>query len=81
MNIALIRPPKISGAFEKILIQEPINLVFLGTFLKSKGFSVKIIDFEVEALDDESIKSLLKDNSIDLVAGLFYFEFFSRFSH
>ena len=66
MNIALIRPPKINGAFEKILIQEPINLVYLGTFLKSKGFPVTIIDFEVEPLNNDNIISILKEHSIEL---------------
>jgi len=66
MNIALIRPPKINGAFEKILIQEPINLVYLGTFLKSKGFPVTIIDFEVEPLNHDNIISILNEHSIEL---------------
>ncbi|MCG2711196.1 MAG: B12-binding domain-containing radical SAM protein [Candidatus Omnitrophica bacterium] len=67
MNIALIRPPKISGAFEKILIQEPINLVYLGTYLKSKGFQATIIDFEVEPFNGNNINYLLKKHSIELV--------------
>ncbi|MFH1094575.1 MAG: radical SAM protein [Candidatus Omnitrophota bacterium] len=66
MNIALIRPPKISGAFEKILIQEPINLVYLGSFLKSKGFSVTIIDLEVEPFNAKNIHYILNMHSINL---------------
>jgi len=67
MNIALIRPPKISGAFEKILIQEPINLVYLGTYLESNGFPVTIIDFEVEPLNKNNLNSILEEHAIELI--------------
>jgi len=69
MNIALIRPPKISGSFEKILIQEPINLAYLGAFLKSNGHNAKIFDFEAERLSESSLREKLKNNKIE-IAGI-----------
>ena len=67
MNIALIRPAKINGAFEKILIQEPINLVLLGTYLRANGHQVTIIDLEVEPFNKGYICSILDSHSIDLI--------------
>lgn len=67
MNIALIRPPKISGTFEKILIQEPINLVYLATFLNSKGFNTVIWDFEVEPFSEIILGQLIAKANISVV--------------
>ncbi|MCP4649486.1 MAG: radical SAM protein [PVC group bacterium] len=69
MNIALIRPPKISGVFEKILIQEPINILYLATFLKNKGFGVSIWDFEVEDYNPDIIKKRIETENIS-IAGI-----------
>ncbi|MFH2138119.1 MAG: radical SAM protein [Candidatus Omnitrophota bacterium] len=66
MNIALIRPPKISGAFEKILIQEPINLLYLSAYLQNNGFKVFIWDFEVEPCTEVIIRQKIKDQDISL---------------
>ncbi|MBI4845880.1 MAG: cobalamin B12-binding domain-containing protein [Candidatus Omnitrophica bacterium] len=67
MNIALVRPSKISGAFEKILIQEPINLAYLGAFLKANGFSVFLWDFETEHFTHESLRKKIKAQHIEIV--------------
>lgn len=67
MNIALIRPPKISGAFEKMLIQEPINLAYLAAYLKNQGFSVSILDFEVEPYEAKRLKKKIIEEKIHLV--------------
>ncbi|MBU1087368.1 MAG: B12-binding domain-containing radical SAM protein [Candidatus Omnitrophica bacterium] len=69
MNIALIRPPKITGAFEKILIQEPINLVYLAAFLNANGFNTVIWDFEVEQFSQQIIARRIADNNIS-IAGI-----------
>jgi len=66
MNIALIRPPKISGAFEKILIQEPINLLYLASYLKQNGIAVHLWDFEVEPLTEAEIIKRIKKFNIKL---------------
>ncbi len=67
MNIALIRPPKISGAFEEFFIQEPINLVYLATYLRARGYNGIIIDFEVEPFNEYYLSSILAKHSIGLV--------------
>ncbi|MFH1458960.1 MAG: radical SAM protein [Candidatus Omnitrophota bacterium] len=67
MNIALIRPPKISGAFEKILIQEPINLAYIAAYLKNHKFNVNLWDFEVEKLSKAILEEKLIKNKIDIV--------------
>lgn len=67
MNIALIRPPKITGAFEKILIQEPINLAYLAAFLNLNGFKTEIWDFEIELFSPEIIKQKITANDISII--------------
>lgn len=69
MNIALIRPPKINGAFEKILIQEPINLACLGAFLNLNGFKVVIWDFEVEPFSEIILQQKITAANIS-IAGI-----------
>ncbi|MFH2145311.1 MAG: radical SAM protein [Candidatus Omnitrophota bacterium] len=69
MNIALIRPPKISGAFEKILIQEPINLAYIAAYLKNKDFKVAIWDFEVEPYSKKILSEKVKNSAIN-IAGI-----------
>ncbi|MBU4305769.1 MAG: B12-binding domain-containing radical SAM protein [Candidatus Omnitrophica bacterium] len=68
MNIALIRPPKISGAFEKILIQEPVNIAYLAAFLKAKGYQVCIWDFEVEPFTESAVREKISRFSADVAA-------------
>jgi anaerobic magnesium-protoporphyrin IX monomethyl ester cyclase len=67
MNIALIRPSKITGAFEKILIQEPINLAYLAAFLNANGFKAVIWDFEVEAFSQEILAQKISADNISAV--------------
>ncbi|MFH1061444.1 MAG: radical SAM protein [Candidatus Omnitrophota bacterium] len=67
MNIALIRPSKITGAFEKILIQEPINLAYLAAFLNLNGFQAEIWDFEVEPFSLEILAKKIAANNISIV--------------
>ena len=69
MNIALIRPQKIRGAFEKILIQEPINLAYLGAHLQASGFTPVIWDFEVEEFSEEILKEKIRKEKIT-IAGI-----------
>src|SRR3990172_4692881 len=59
MKIALIRPPKIQGAIEKSMVQQPITLCYIAAFLMRDGASVQIWDFEVESLSRGSLKSRL----------------------
>jgi len=68
MNIALIRPPKISGAFEKILIQEAVNLAYLAAFLEKSGFGVYLWDFEVENFAEAAIREKVGKFSPDVAA-------------
>jgi radical SAM superfamily enzyme YgiQ (UPF0313 family) len=67
MKIALVRPRKISGTFEKILIQEPINLAGLAAFLNNNGFRTVIWDFEVEPYSEQILSDKIKENNIELV--------------
>jgi anaerobic magnesium-protoporphyrin IX monomethyl ester cyclase len=67
MNIALIRPPKITGAFEKILIQEPINLAYLAAFLNLNGFKTEIWDFEVELFSPDILAQKIAANNISII--------------
>ncbi len=69
MNIALIRPPKISGAFEKILIQEPINLAYLAAFLKKERMNVYLWDFEVEPFSEDILREKIAAHEIQ-IAGI-----------
>ncbi|MBU1045215.1 MAG: B12-binding domain-containing radical SAM protein [Candidatus Omnitrophica bacterium] len=67
MNIALIRPPKITGAFEKILIQEPINLAYLAAFLNANKFKTIIWDFEVEHFSPDILARKIKEANISII--------------
>ena len=67
MKIALIRPPKIAGAFEKILIQEPINLAGLAAFLNQNGFKTEIWDFEVEPFSIDILRSKIIRSDISMI--------------
>lgn len=69
MNIALIRPPKIAGAFEKILIQEPINLAYIAAYLKNGNFKVTIWDFEVEPYSEKILSEKVRNSAMD-IAGI-----------
>ncbi len=69
MNIALIRPPKITGNFEKILIQEPINLAYIAAYLKIHGFLVDLWDFEVEPFSEAILRKKIDQHPVR-VAGL-----------
>ncbi len=67
MNIALIRPPKITGAFEKILIQEPINLAYLAAFLNANKFKTVIWDFEGEEFSEAILAKKISENNISII--------------
>ncbi|MDD5746505.1 MAG: radical SAM protein [Candidatus Omnitrophica bacterium] len=68
MTTAFIRPQKISGAFEKILIQEPVNLAYLAAYLKQQGFPALIWDFEAEDIPDPVLARRLTEEQVSIAA-------------
>ena len=60
MKVVLIRPPRIRGAIEKVLIQQPINLAYIASYLMGSGYEVEVWDYEVQKLEPNSLNRQLQ---------------------
>ena len=56
VKVLLIRPPSSQGELTKTsLSQHPINLLYLAAYVRQYGHTVKVIDYEAEGFDIETI--------------------------
>jgi len=62
------KTPQVSGVFEKIFIQEPINLLYIGAYLKKYDIEVCLWDFEVEPFSADIIKQRLLAEKVTICA-------------
>ena len=61
MKILLVRPPDPLQHVALLSHTKPINLAYIAAYLLQKGFSVKIIDYEIEQFFKGAFFQMLKD--------------------
>ncbi len=67
MKLILVRPPGTLGVIARQSTQHPVNLATLAAVVKRAGHEVRILDYEIELLDEDGFAAYLRDYVPDVV--------------
>jgi len=71
-DILLISPPLIWGQKERMDIKPPLNLMYLSSYLNTRGVKCKIIDSLSEKYDTEEILTIIEEKTPEFIGIPFY---------